>query len=89
MIDDLDEINRRIAYIDHLRGLHRFERVVGLVMILASAGILLTSRFVLSLPHILVLAGYAFLAGGWVVWLWVIWQRTAWRRANPFETWRP
>jgi len=88
MIDDLDETNRRIAYIDHLRGLHRFERLVGLGVILVGVALVVASIYI-SVPHILVLTGYALLAAGWVAFIYVVWKRTAWRKANPFETWKP
>lgn len=81
-------LKRRIAYIDTLRGLHRFERLVGLGVILIGVAIVVASTYV-ALPKLVVLGGYALLAAGWVVFFYVIWKRTAWRKANPFETWNP
>ena len=85
---EAEVLKRRIAYIDTLRGLHRFERLVGLVVILVGVGIVVASTYI-ALPKLAVLFGYALLAAGWVVFFYVIWKRTAWRRANPFETWNP
>jgi hypothetical protein len=91
MSDDaeLEMIQKRIAYIDHLRGLHRFERLVGLGVILAGVALTIAGVYIKGFPHILVLASWALMAAGWVVFIYVIWKRTAWRRANPIETWRP
>ena len=82
------EGERIIAYIDHLRGLHRFERLVGLIIILIGVAIVVTSTYT-PLPKMAVLLAYAMLAAGWVVFFYVILKRTAWRKANPFETWSP
>ena len=87
-LQEAEVLKRRIAYIDHLRGLHRFERLVGLLIILAGVGIVVLSTYT-PLPKLVILGAYAMLATGWVVFFYVIWKRTAWRRANPFETWKP
>lgn len=84
---EAEVLKRRIAYIDTLRALHRFERLVGLMVILLGVGIVVLSTYT-PLPKLIVLGGYALLAAGWVVFFYVIWKRTAWRRANPFETWK-
>ena len=86
---EAEVLKRRIAYIDALRGLYRFERLVGLAVILVGVGIVVASTYIRTMPHILILFGYALLAAGWVVFFYVIWKRTAWRKANPFETWNP
>lgn len=78
-------IQKRIAYIDTLRGLYRRERLIGFVTILVGAALIVPSRFVLTWPHAAIWAGYALLALGWVLFIYVIWRRTAWRRANPFN----
>lgn len=85
---EAEVLKRRIAYIDTLRALYRFERLVGLLVILLGVGIVVASTYV-ALPKLAILAGYALLAAGWVVFFYVIWKRTAWRKANPFETWTP
>ncbi len=85
---EAEVLKRRIAYIDHLRGLHRFERLVGLIIILIGVAIVVTSTYT-PLPKMAVLLAYAMLAAGWVVFFYVILKRTAWRKANPFETWNP
>jgi hypothetical protein len=85
---EAEVLKRRIAYIDHLRSLHRFERNLGLGVILLSAAIVMTAQF-MPLPKLLVLTGFSLLAAGWVISIYVIWKRTVWRRANPFETWKP
>jgi uncharacterized membrane protein HdeD (DUF308 family) len=85
---EAEVLKRRIAYIDTLRALHRFERLVGLIIILFGVGIVVASTY-MPLPKLVVLFGYALLAAGWVVFFYVIWKRTAWRKANPFETWKP
>ncbi|MDB5471567.1 MAG: hypothetical protein JWR84_3127 [Caulobacter sp.] len=88
MIDDPEELKRRIAYIDTLRALHRFERLIGLMVIMLGVGIVVLSTYT-PLPKLVILGGYSLLAAGWVVFIYVIWKRTAWRKANPFETWKP
>ncbi len=85
---EAEVLKRRIAYIDSLRALHRFERLVGLVIILFGVGIVVVSTYT-PLPKLVILGGYSLLAAGWVVFIYVMWKRTAWRRANPFETWKP
>jgi hypothetical protein len=86
---ELETVQRRIAYIDHLRGLHRFERIVGLVVILMGVAIIVAESYLRTLPHILLIGAWAMLAAGWIIFIYVIFKRTAWRKANPFETWRP
>ena len=84
-MDEAELLHKRMAYIDTLRGLHRKERLVGFLMILAGAVMVLPSRWVADWPHGVMWAGYALVALGWVLFIYVIWRRTQWRRANPFN----
>ena len=47
---EAERLNRRMAYIDALRGLHRKERLVGFLMILVGAAMVLPARFVAGWP---------------------------------------
>jgi hypothetical protein len=89
MIDDAEELNRRIAYLDALRGLHRIERLAGFVLILLGVGLTLGGWVYQPWPAAMITVGWVLVAIGWVLFVYVIWRRTAWRRANPFESWRP
>ena len=85
MTDEAELIQKRIVYLDTLRGLYRRERLIGFFVIMAGAALILPSRFVLAWPHPAIWAGYALLAVGWATFIYVMWRRTAWRRANPFN----
>jgi hypothetical protein len=78
-------LGRRMAYIDTLRGLHRRERLVGFLMILAGAAMVLPARFVAGWPGEAIWVGYGVIALGWVLFIYVIFRRAQWRRANPFN----
>ncbi|MFN3858352.1 MAG: hypothetical protein ACK4RV_11435 [Caulobacter sp.] len=85
MIDEAELLQKRIAYIDTLRGLYRKERLVAFGLVLAGAAILIGSAYVRALPQAAIWAGYALLAVGWVLMIYVVWRRSQWRRANPFN----
>lgn len=86
MTDDPELLAKRAAYIDTLRGLHRRERLVGFVLILAGFLLVMPAYNEAWIwPHAAILAGYGLIAAGWVAFVYVIWRRTAWRRANPFD----
>jgi len=89
MIDDPNELNRRIAYIDKLRGLHRAERIAGFLLILLGVLLTLGPNFYAAWPHWLITVGWVLAGIGWALFIYVIWRRASWRRANPFDTWKP
>lgn len=89
MSDEQEQLKRRIAYIDALRGLHRLERLIGFLLILLGVGLTLGGGFIRPWPPLLITVGWVLVAIGWVLFVYVIWRRTAWRKANPFESWTP
>lgn len=85
MVDEVELLKKRAAYIDTLRGLHRRERLIGFLMILAGAAMVLPGGYVWNWPHAVIWAGYGAIALGWMLFVYVILRRTQWRRANPFN----
>jgi hypothetical protein len=85
MVGEAELLGKRAAYIDTLRGLHKRERLVGFLLILAGAALVIPSRFVFGWPHQAIWAGYALVAVGWALFIYVIFRRSQWRRANPFN----
>ncbi|MFZ5670452.1 MAG: hypothetical protein ACOY4K_13240 [Pseudomonadota bacterium] len=76
---------KKAAYIDRLRALHRRERLIGFIFILAGFGLIAPVWWTYGWPHPVVWTGYGLIALGWAVFVYVIARRTAWRRANPFN----
>jgi hypothetical protein len=83
--DEAELLKKKAAYIDQLRALHRRERLVGFILILAGFGLIAPVWWAYSWPHPVVWTGYGLIALGWAFFVYVIARRTAWRRAHPFN----
>ena len=59
MIEEAEELHRRVAYLDTVRGLHRRERLIGLVGCLVGVVLLVIGRFRPGAPVWLTWAGLA------------------------------
>ncbi|HEY5072966.1 MAG TPA: hypothetical protein VII63_13165 [Caulobacteraceae bacterium] len=81
---EADVLERKAAYIDVVRALHRRTRNLGFVACLAGVLILVFAKFVAGSPPLLLWAGLGVVLLGWGLFAWSVVQRIAWVRAHPF-----
>jgi hypothetical protein len=89
VIDDTDLNARKIAYIDHVRGMHKGKRLAGFVGCLVGVLIMAAGRFSAQVPDWAVWVGLAVIAVSWSLFAYVIYTRTIWARTHPFDSWTP
>jgi O-antigen/teichoic acid export membrane protein len=85
MMDDPNDLNRRAAYLDQIRGMYRRERTIGIAGCLIGVMLLIWSRYRWDAPHWAVWVAVAVIAAAWTLFAYVIFKRTAWVRAHPFD----
>lgn len=85
MLDDPEELERKAAYLDTIRGLYRRERSAGFVACLVGVLVLVWSRMRYDAPAWGIWAGLAIIAAGWILFVYVLVRRSAWVRTHPFE----
>ncbi len=85
MLDDPKVLDRRAAYIDHIRGLYRRERTVGLIGCLAGVMLLVWARYRMGAEAWAMWGAIAVIAAAWGLFAYVIFKRTQWVRAHPFD----
>jgi len=84
--EEADLIERRLAYIEKVRSLHKNKRNAGFVGCLLGVVAMLFGRFRYSdYSQILVWGGLAVVAASWAVIFYVSVQRANYVRAHPFE----
>ena len=84
-MDEAQVNERKAVYIDHIRGMYRRERMVGLIGCLAGVMLLVWARYRWDAPHWAMIAALAIIAAAWLLFAYVIFRRTAWVRAHPFN----
>ena len=87
MIDDPETLQRKAAYIDHVRALHKGKRQAGFVGCLLGVLIMAAGRFSAQVPDWTVWLGLAVVAVSWALFAFVIYSRTNWARSHPFDSW--
>lgn len=87
MIDDPQELARRAAYIDEIRGVARSARTIGFICCLVGVLVLAFASYRLEAGAFSP-AGYAALGViifGWVLFTYAIVKRTRYVRAHPYD----
>lgn len=84
-LDDAALVERQSAYLDHIRGLGRQERSLGLIACLVGVLVLVLGRFRFGGEPVLVWGGIAVIALGWGLFVWALARRVLWVRAHPFD----
>jgi len=85
MMDDPNELNRRAAYLDQVRGMYRRERTVGISGCLIGVMLLIWSRYRVDAPPWAMWIALAVIVSAWLLFGYVVFKRTAWVRAHPFD----
>jgi hypothetical protein len=85
MIDDSEDLNRRSAYLDTIRGMYRRERMIGVIGCLVGVMLLIWSRYRADAPPWTLWLALAVIAAAWGLFAYVIFKRTAWVRTHPFD----
>lgn len=78
-------MQRKAAYIDAIRRLHRNKRSAGFVACLLGVLVLAWSRFSPTAPQWAQWIGLSVIAAGWLLFTYVIVSRTRYVRAHPFD----
>jgi hypothetical protein len=85
MIDEIELNNRKSAYIDTVRNLHRNKRQLGFIACLVGVILMFAARMRPELPDELVWAGVAIVAAGWGLFAFVVYSRMTYVRTHPFD----
>ena len=81
----VDLTERRLNYLQEVRGLNAGKRTLGFVACLAGAMLLIWGRMRADSPPLAVPAGLALIAAGWALFVYVIVMRTRYVRTHPFD----
>jgi hypothetical protein len=79
------ELDRRVAYVKTIRGLHRTERMAGMAGCLIGALLLIWGRQAAQAPAWAAPVGLATIGAAWALFAYVIYRRTRYVRAHPFD----
>jgi len=74
----------RVAWIAHVKRLHRNKRMLGFAGIVLGAAMLVWWKLDPTAPNWAMLASLGVLAASWVVFIYVIVARWQWVKANPY-----
>lgn len=74
----------RVAWIRHVKRLHRNKRMLGFAGIVLGAAMLVWWKLDPTAPNWAMLASLGVLAASWVVFIYVIVARWQWVKANPY-----
>lgn len=85
IIDDPALIQKRIAYVDHLRNMHKNKRLAGFAGCLVGVLLMVAANYMAGVPHWLRWVGLAVVAPSWLLFIYVMVSRTAYVRAHPFD----
>jgi hypothetical protein len=85
LTDNPAVMQQRIAYMDHIRNLHKGKRLAGYVGCLIGVLLMVLSAFMTGAPHWLRWVGLAVIAPSWLLFLYVMVSRTNYVRAHPFD----
>lgn len=79
------ERDRRLAWINQVRGLHRTKRMIGFAGIIAGSGMLLWWKLTPSVPDWAMWAGGGVLGVSWLLFVYVIFDRWRYVKNNPYN----
>lgn len=79
------ELERRLAWLKNVRGLHRQKRMIGFAGILAGAGMVLWWKLTPGTPDWAMWAGSGLLGGSWLLFVYVIIDRWRYVKKNPYK----
>jgi hypothetical protein len=85
MIDDPEMIQKRIAYIDTMRSLHKTKRLAGFAGCLIGVVLMVLSGYMPGAPHWLRWVGLAIVVPSWMLFIYVVVSRTRYVRTHPFD----
>jgi len=85
MSDDASALDRRVAYLETVRGLGRPQRNLGYLACLAGVMMVILARFRLGGEPWLLWGGAGVIAVGWGLFVYAVLARLAWVRAHPFD----
>jgi dTDP-4-dehydrorhamnose 3,5-epimerase-like enzyme len=85
MMEEAELNNRRSAYIDTVRGMHKNKRQLGFVGCLVGVILMFAARMRPEIPDELVWVGVAIIAASWGLFAYVVFTRMAYVRAHPFD----
>lgn len=80
-----DELAARLAWIKHVRGLHRNKRMIGFAGIVLGASMLLWWKFDATIPAWALWAGLGVMGASWLLFIYVIMARWKWVKDNPYR----
>jgi hypothetical protein len=79
------EDERRLAWINKVRDLHRNKRMAGFAGIVLGASVLMWWKFTPAAPDWALWAGSGILGASWLVFIYVIFDRWRWVKNNPYK----
>ena len=79
------EHERRMAWVNKVRGLHRNKRMIGFAGIIAGAGMLMWWKMTPHAPDWAMWGGAGILAASWLVFIFVIFDRWQYVKKNPYK----
>jgi hypothetical protein len=85
MADDPVVLQKRVAYVQTIRDLHKPLQLAGYVGCAAGVVIMILSAFMAGAPHWLRWVGLAVVAPSWLVFIYVMVSRANYVRAHPFD----
>jgi cell division protein FtsW (lipid II flippase) len=85
MMDDPTLIQKRIAYVDHMRALHKNKRMAGFIGCLIGVVLMVLGGFMHGAPSWLRWVGLAIVAPSWLLFIYVIVSRTRYVQTHPFD----
>ena len=75
----------RLAWITHVKGLHRSKRLLGFAGIVLGAAMLVWWKLDRTAPDWAMWASLGVLAASWALFIYVIVSRWRWVKANPYS----
>jgi cell division protein FtsW (lipid II flippase) len=85
VIDDREVIQKRVAYIDQMRSLHKNKRVAGFIGCLIGVLLMVASAYVTGAPSWLRYVGLAVVIPSWGLFVFVMISRARYVQTHPFD----
>ncbi len=85
LTDDPVMLEKRVAYIQNIRDMHKGLRLAGYVGCLVGVLMMVLSAFMAGAPHWLRWVGLAVIAPSWLVFIYVMVSRANYVRTHPFD----
>lgn len=84
-VDKDPEHERRLAWVNKVRGLHRNKRMIGFAGIVAGAGMLMWWKMTPPAPDWAMWGGVGILGASWLVFIFVIYDRWRYVKKHPYN----